>query len=124
MTTTRKLPPLFSVCRAACLAMAVLPAFLPLPLSGQVTTAPTIVLKQPKPKYDRFRGQVVNCTTKAITVRSPGDVYNTRTFAFSPALERKMGNRSMDIGAKVTVRFQPASNVAVSLKGKIVKLAP
>ncbi len=107
---------------ASWLAIAVLAAFFPLRLSGQVTTAPTIVVKQPKTKYDRFRGEVVNCTRKAITVRQPGNVYNTRTFDFSPSLERKMENRSMDNGSTVTVKFQAKSNVAVSLKGKIVKL--
>jgi len=120
MTTTRKLPPLVAF---FWLAIAALPAFSPLRLSGQVTTAPMIVTKQPKPKYDRFRGQVVNCTRKAITVRDPGDTYNTRTFSFSPELERKMENRSMNIGAKVTVKFQHQSNVAVLLKGKTIKLA-
>jgi hypothetical protein len=121
MTITPKLSPWLA--GAFWLAIAVGSVVCPLPLNGQVTTAPTIVLKQPKPKYDSFRGRVVNCTTKAITVRAPGNVYNTRTFDFSPGLLRKMENRSMNIGAKVTVKFQPASNVAVSLKGQIVKLA-
>jgi len=98
-------------------------ALFPLHLSGQVTTAPVIVIKQPKVKYDTYRGEVVNCTAKAITVRDPANVYNTRTFSFSPGLERKMENRSVDPGLKVTVKVQHASNVAVSLRGKKLKVS-
>ena len=104
------------------LAIAVLSATFPLALSGQVTNTKTIIVKQPKIPLQKFRGEVVNCTRKAITVRDPANVYNTRTFDFSPALERKMDTRTMDTGAKVIVKFQAGSNVAVLLKGKLVKL--
>ena len=116
MTTTLK-------CVAAALLMAVLPAVIALPASAQVTTAPTIVVKQPKIKYDTYRGEVVNCTPTAITVRDPANVYNTRTFTFSPGLQRKMENLSVNHGAKVEVKVQHASNVAVSLRGKKVKVS-
>ena len=112
MTTTLK-----------CVAAGLLMLSAPLCASAQVTTAPAIVIKQPKPKYDTYRGEVVNCTNKAITVRDPANVYNTRTFDFSPGLERKMENRSIEHGFKITVKVQHASNVAVSLRGKKLKVS-
>ena len=116
MTTTHKFV-------AAAVLMAVLPVFFPLRASAQVTTAPVIVLKQPKPKYDTFRGEVMNYTLTAITVRDPNNVYNTRTFQYSPGLKNKMQNLTIEHGFRITVKFQHASDVAVALRGKKLKLS-
>jgi len=95
-------------------------AALPVRASAQVTTAPTIVIKQPKPKSDYFHGNVVNFTPKAVTVRDPKNVYNTRTFDFTPELAAKLENRHMEPGVKITVKYLRGSSTAVHLKGKIV----
>ncbi len=87
---------------------------------GQVATAPTIKVKQPKAKVDSFKGEVVNCTPAAITVRSPGNAYAVRTFSFSPELARKMENHRMEPGSPVTVKYQHMTDTAVALKGKIL----
>jgi hypothetical protein len=113
MTTTRNL-------QAVALAFVFLSFAVPC-VSAQVTTAPTIIIKQPKPKYDYFRGQVVNFTPKIVTVREPKNVYNTRTFDFTPELAGKLENRHMEPGTKITVKFLRGSSTAVRLKGKIVR---
>jgi hypothetical protein len=125
MKTTRKLQVRVFLLRAFIvpLAVAVLTAILPLAAGAQVTTAPKVVYKQPKIKLDTFHGEVVNFTSKAITVRDPKNVYNVRTFDYSPQLEQKLQNRLMEKGAKVTVKYQTRSNVAVVVKGKIIKQA-
>jgi hypothetical protein len=116
MTTTLKF-------LAAALLIAAGSAVFPPRASAQVTTAPAIVLKQPKPKYDIYRGDVVNYTSTAITVRDPNNVYNIRTFQFSPGLRSKMENRTIEHGFRITVKVQHASDVAVALRGKKLKVS-
>jgi len=88
---------------------------------AQVTNLPTIKIKQPKPKIDKFRGEVVNCTPVAITVRDAKSATTIRTFNFVPALTRYMENRYMESGSKVTVRYIRQSDNAVGLQGKILR---
>jgi hypothetical protein len=109
-------------CLAALLLMA-WPVVFSLPASAQVTTAPVIVLKQPKTKYDTYRGEVMNYTSTAITVRDPNNVYNTRTFQFSPGLKSKMENRMIEHGFRIEVKVVHASDVAVALRGKKLKVS-
>ncbi len=87
---------------------------------AQVTTAPAIKVKDHSPKYEKFQGVVVNCTPVAITVRDAKDNNKVRTFTFDPALKGKMENRSMENGAKVTVKHKYHSDTAVALHGKMV----
>ena len=87
---------------------------------GQVTTSPAIKIKQ-KTQIDSFRGEVVNWTPVAITVRDPKNSYTMRTFTFTPELTRKVENRHMEKGSKVTVKHRHMSDTAVSLKGKLLK---
>jgi len=90
-------------------------------LNAQVTTTAPVKFKQPKTKIDSFKGSVVNCTSVAITVRSAADANTIRTFSYSALLLRKMENRRMEKEAKVEVKYEHMSDIAVELKGKILK---
>lgn len=95
-----------------------------LPAAGaQVSTGAPIKLKikTPKPKLDSFRGEVLNFTPSAITVRDRENMALIRTFGFSPELTRKLENRRMEGGRRVTVRFIRGSDTAVELKGQLSK---
>ena len=90
-------------------------------LSAQVATAPTIKFKQPKPKIDSFKGHVVNFTPAAVTVRDLKDTTKVRTFGYTPELTRKLENRYIENGSKITVKYQHLSDTAVALKAKTLR---
>lgn len=100
------------------LALAVAP-----PAVAQVGTAPAVrnKVKNPKPKIDSFQGEVVSFTNVAITVHDRKNLALVRTFSYSPELVRKLENRRMEQGARVTVRFVRNTDTAVELEGKIRK---
>jgi hypothetical protein len=87
-------------------------------------TSKPIVVKQVKPKTKResFKGEVLNVTAAAITVRSRTNEQLIRTFTFSSAIQTHM-QQIMDKGGyqygdRVTVETDPGSNVALHIKGK------
>jgi len=90
-------------------------------LPAQVTTSPTIKFKQPKVKIESFKGTVVNCTPVAITVRDLNDTTKLRTFSYTPELTRKMENRYIENGSKITVKHPHLSDTALDLKAKILR---
>jgi len=77
-----------------------------------------------KPKQDSFPGEVVNFTPSSITVRNRSNFALIRTFSYSPQLARKLENRHMEPGDRVTVRYLRGTDTAVGLKGKIRKAEP
>ncbi len=87
----------------------------------QVRQEPAIKIKAPKPAVEKFRGEVLNFTPVAITVRNPKNTTLVRTFQFSPKLEGKLANHYMENGDRVTVHFLKGSDTAVKLQGKIRK---
>ena len=92
----------------------------PVLLPAQVGQAPTIKIKSPKKSgLEKFKGQVMNFTPVAITVHDLNNFALVRTFRFNPELERKLENRSMENGDKVTVYYLKGGDTAVKLKGKI-----
>ena len=90
---------------------------------AQVVTLPTVhsKVKNPKPKIESFHGDVVSFSNAAITVRNRKNLALLRTFSYSPELTRKMENRRMDPGDRVTVRFVRNSDTAVQLQGRMRK---
>jgi hypothetical protein len=112
--------PWLVLCGTACvLALACIPA-----ATAQVVTARTVhnKVKNPKPKIDSFRGDVVNFSNVAITVRDRKNLAAIRTFTYAPKLARTMENRHMEPGTRVTVRFTRNSETAVALEGKTQKV--
>ncbi len=80
-----------------------------------------VKIKTPKPAVERFRGTVQNFTPTAITVQDLKKFNLVRTFEFTPELQRKLQNRRIENGERVTVRYRKGSDVAVAVKGKVRK---
>jgi len=89
---------------------------------AQVTTTAPIVIKQPKPKLEKFKGQVLSATITSLIVQSSDNEKMVRTFLYSPKVRDKMlaiiDRGGYQHGDKVTVVTEPGSNVAVDIKGK------
>jgi hypothetical protein len=100
-------------------ALAAAPVFA---APAQVTTTAPIVIKQPKPKLEKFKGQVLSATIASIMVQSSDNEKMVRTFQYSPKVREKMlaiiDRGGYQHGDKVTVLTQPGSDVAVDIKGK------
>ncbi len=78
--------------------------------------------KTSKSKLEVFKGQVMNATALAITVRSQDNERLIRTFTYSDALRGHMqqilDQGGYQYGDKVTIETEPGSNVALHIKGK------
>lgn len=103
---------------AAALALAA-PVFAAPP---QVTSTAPIVIKQPKPKLEKFKGHVLSATIASIIVQSSDNEKMVRTFLYSPETKDKMlaiiDRGGYQHGDMVTVYTEPGSNVALKIKGK------
>ncbi len=69
-----------------------------------------------KPKTDKFTGYVVAAGPKSITVKSKQNIYQVRTFNYSPAVEQQVTKKKLQPGAKITVHYTRGTDVAVKLK--------
>lgn len=88
-----------------------------------VTTAPPIVIKQPKPKYAHFRGEVIRADENSVTVRDKDNAYGVRIFTYAPKAQGKMhkvyAHGGYRTGDKVDVRYQLGKeDVALDINGK------
>lgn len=104
-----------------CASLAALPA------QSQVKTGKTITVKvkapkPPKPKIEKFKGQVIRMNTVSIIVRDEKNSYIVRTFTFSQALAKKLqtliDRGGYQPGDRVTIFYPVGSTVAQSIKGK------
>ena len=80
--------------------------------SGQVVTTKPIRVKQPKTKAEKYKGVVVNWTPVSVTVRPIDSFTLLRTFSFSEALQRKVENRFMESGDRITVHWVKGTDTA------------
>jgi hypothetical protein len=89
---------------------------------AQVTTTAPIVIKQPKPKLEKFKGHVLSATIASIIVQSSDNEKMVRTFQYSAAAKEKMlaiiDRGGYQYGDMVTIFTEPGSNVALKIKGK------
>lgn len=103
-------------------AAAALAALFSMPAGAQVDVNQPIAIKTLKPKRAKFEGRVMRMTPEAITVRGRENELAVRTFTYSPKVApqmRKIFDRGgYQFGDKVTVEFQPGSDVALKIKGK------
>jgi hypothetical protein len=110
----------------ACLALAA--AFVAAPPSRAQQDIPSVDTSQPipikkakPPKPISFKGTVVASNVQAITVRSSKDIKVIQTFSFAPAIraqaQQMIRQGALQSGARVTVVFQPGTNVAIRIKG-------
>ena len=103
------------------LAVALLLA--PLPAVTQVTETAPIKIKAPKPKKEKFKGEVLSVTRVAITVRSRDNYNLVRTFTFDEKLASKIGkqwdeNKPYQFGDRVEIQYLAGGDVATKIKGK------
>jgi hypothetical protein len=91
---------------------------------AQVTTAPPIVVKvkTPKPKQDRFKGEVLHADALSIIVRDRKDPRFIRTFTYTPKVKDKMdkifARGGYQYGDKVQIRYEAGKDVALAISGK------
>ena len=92
------------------------------PALAQVQTTAPIIVKQPKHKFDKFKGTVLSATSAVIMVQSTDNQRIVRTFQYSPKMHDKMihiiDQGGYQYGDKVTVVTEPGSEVAVDIKGQ------
>ncbi len=89
---------------------------------AQVDTSKPIVIKKLKPKLAIFKGEVMNVTPVAITVRSQENGWLVRTFRYSDEvrdrMQRIIDRGSYQYGDKVKIEYEAGSDVALRIKGK------
>jgi len=100
---------------AAALSLAAVPA------QAQSAGKP-IVVKQPKPKTQKFKGAVIHANRLSITVRSLENERVVRTFRLTDELQEKMqqiiDRGGYQYGDKVEIHHGEGSDVALKIKGK------
>lgn len=67
------------------------------------------------PKTDKFRGTVVNAGPTAISVKSETNIYQIRSFTYTPELKKKIDAKRPAQGKKVTVHYYRGTNIAVKV---------
>ncbi|HXE75285.1 MAG TPA: hypothetical protein VNN18_06595 [Candidatus Xenobia bacterium] len=109
--------------KRALFPLAVLLLLVPLPAAGQVTETAPVKIKTPKPKKEKFKGEVLSMTRVAITVRGRDNYNLVRTFTFDEKLAAKMAkqideNKPYQFGDRVEIHYLAGSEVATKIKGK------
>ncbi len=92
------------------------------PPSITVGKAPDVIIRQPKPKLDKYSGRVLAINTATIVVQSNQNQRMVWSFRYSTDLHSKVadliGSRGYQPGDRVTVYCNPGTTVAVKIKGK------
>jgi hypothetical protein len=90
-----------------------------------VNTAAPIIINAVKPKPSgmaKFEGFVMNANIAQITVRAKGNDMSIQTFSLSQGASEKMqqiiDKGGYQYGDKVTVYYDPATKLALKVKGK------
>ncbi len=109
--------------KRALVLLAVLILVVPLPAVSQVADTAPIKIKAPKPKTEKFKGEVLSVTRVAITVRSRDNYNLVRTFTFDEKLAAKIGeqwdkNKPYQFGDRVEIRYLAGTDHATKIKGK------
>ena len=97
--------------------------FLAANTAAQVSESRPIKVETPKPKKEKFVGEVISITRVAITVRSRDNSTLVRTFTFDAKLAEKMGerldrNQPFQFGDRVEIHFLAGTDKAVKIKDK------
>lgn len=106
--------------RAAIVLGIVLAASLP---AATQTVAPAIKVSSPKPKKEKFKGEVLHATRVAITVRSRDNYNLVRTFTYDTELSKKI-NKQFDkdklfqYGDRVEITYVAGGDTALKISGK------
>lgn len=92
-------------------------------LPGQVTSTKPITVKAPKPKKEKFKGEVLNATRVTIMVRDRKNANLVRTFTYNEKVSEKINkwfdeNRIFQHGDKVEIIYLAGTDQAIKIKGK------
>lgn len=87
------------------------------------TVAPAIKVSSPKPKKEKFKGEVLHATRVAITVRSRDNFNLVRTFSYDTKLSKKINeqfdkNKLYQHGDRVEIIYVAGGDMALKIKGK------
>lgn len=88
---------------------------------AQMTTSKPIKIKAPKPKKEKFKGEVLVMTRLAVTVRDRENYNLVRTFSFDEKLAPKMAekidrNQAFPYGHPIEVEYTAGTDTAVKIK--------
>jgi hypothetical protein len=91
--------------------------------SAQVTDTQSIKVEAPKPKTEKFKGEVLLVTRVAITVRDRENKNHVRTFNYDEKLAEKINkqfneNKTYQYGDRVTIKYIVGTDEALKIKGK------
>jgi hypothetical protein len=91
--------------------------------SAQVADTQPITIKTPKPKTEKFKGEVLVVTRAAITVRDRENKNLVRTFNYNEKLAEKMNkqfdeNEIYQHGDRVVIQYIAGTDEAKKIKGK------
>lgn len=104
---------LLALAAIACLAAA--PAM-------QAQSGSPIIVRQPKPRKAKYKGQVIHANRVQITVRSAANERMVRTFRLSDEMQQKMqeiiDKGGYQYGDRVEVQHIEGTDIAVKIKGK------
>ena len=93
-----------------------------LPARAQIDPSKPIPVKTLKPKLATFKGEVMNVTPVAITVRSQENQLAIRTFRYSDEVRKRMQQMidrgGYQYGDKVKIEYEAGSDIALRIKGK------
>jgi hypothetical protein len=84
-------------------------------IAANLASPSTVVLAKSRTKTDKFEGYIVHVGSKAITVKNKNNIYQVRTFSYSPKLEEKIRKRNLAAGKMVTVHYMHGTDVALKL---------
>lgn len=107
---------------AACAAALLLGAAPAVYGQNPQSATPPLVVKQPKPKTQKYKGTVLHANRLQITVRSAENERMIRTFRLSDEMQAKMqeiiDKGGYQHGDKVEIHHLEGSDIAVKIKGK------
>jgi len=89
---------------------------------AQEQTAAPIKVKAPKPKVEKFKGEVLHANMIQIIVRSAKNEKVIRTFTYTPKVKEQImkiiDRGGYQTGDKVEIHHEAGSDVAIKIKGK------
>jgi len=95
---------------------------MPLAVSAQLETGKPVKLKPPKPKIEKFKGEVLHANSVQITLRSRDNPRIIRTFSLTPELREKMlkiiERGGYQHGDRVEIEYVAGEETARKIKGK------
>lgn len=91
--------------------------------AAQVETTAPIKVEAPKPKKEKFKGEVLLATRVSITVRSQKNYKHVRTFTYDEKVAAKINkqfdqNKLYQHGDRVEIEYLAGSDKAVKIKGE------